>query len=97
MLRHWSEIENVIQSEPRGKYRGDKVSNHPFFANVKWACQRSQVSPNLFKSWIKDIRKGFICRNIISMDKKHCQEVGYENVSLDARCFIEVIHANSAQ
>ena len=76
MLRHWSEIENVIQSEPKGKYRGDKVSNHPFFTNVKWACQRSKVSPNLFKSWIKDIRKGFICRDTFSMNKMHCLEVG---------------------
>ena len=58
MIRHWEEVINVIQSEPRGIYFGEDVWKYPFF-NVKQVCQRGHVSPHLSKSWINDMSKGF--------------------------------------
>ena len=97
LLRHWNETVEIIRKEPKGRYENDKYNAHPFISQVKRACYNSNISDKTFDGWVETIRKGFIRRNIISMDKANCEEVGYGNVSIDGRSFLEVTESNSKQ
>ena len=97
LLRHWNETVEIIQKEPKGRYIGEQYKSHPFIANVMNACIYSNVSEDTFKTWVESVRHGFIKRNIISMAKADCEEVGYANISVDGRSFLEVTEANSKQ
>ena len=97
LLRHWNESVELIRKEPKGRYEGEKYQAHPFVSQVKRACYNSNISEATFNRWVENIRKGFIKRNIISMAKADCEEVGNGNVSIDGRSFLEVTEANSKQ
>ena len=83
LLRHWDETIDVIRSEPNGKYNGEKFRTHPFVSNVYTALAYSNATPATFKIWVKEIRQAFILKNILSMDKEQCLEVGYDNCCID--------------
>ena len=95
ILRHWKESIDIIQKEPRGMYSGEKWRVHPFAAQVIKACYNSQITEETFNGWVQVVRNGFIQRNIMSMAKAECEEVGYDNVNIDGRSFLEVSEANS--
>ena len=97
MLRHWNETVETIRKEPNGRYTGEKYRSHPFIAQFQKACHYSDVTEETFNGWIEAVRSGFIKRNIISMAKSECEEVGYGNISVDGRAFLEVTESNSKQ
>ena len=97
ILRHWKESVETIQKEPLGRYEGEKYCTHPFIANIEKARIYSNVSIETFNGWVESVRHGFIRRNIISMAKADCEEVGYGNISIDGRSFLEVTESNSKQ
>ena len=66
-------------------------------SRVYEACYYANISEETFKGWVEVIRHGFIKRNIISMAKIDCEEVGYENANIDGRSFLEVTEANAKQ
>ena len=97
MLRHWNETVDIIQKEPNGRYVGEMYKNHPYISKVLQACYYSQITPETFKGWREVVRQGFIKRNIMSMARTECEEVGYANVNIDGRSFLEVTEANSKE
>ena len=48
-LRHWDETINILQSEPNGKYVGEKINTHPFVYNVNMALAYANVSKDTIK------------------------------------------------
>ena len=97
MLRHWNEMVDIIQKEPTGKFAGELCNRHPFINKVNEACAYCDITKETFKGWVEVVRHGFIKRNIITMARSDCDEVGYENVNIDGRTFVDIIQANSKQ
>ena len=95
MLRHWKEIIDVIQKEPKGRFKDEGWKGHPYIAQVLTACYYSNITEEVLDGWVEVVRHGFIQRNILSMAKAECEEVGYENINIDGRSFLEVMEANS--
>ena len=83
LSRHWDEAIHVIQSEPNGRYNGEKINTHPFVYNINMALVYSDVTKATFRIWVKEIRYAFILKNILSMDKEQCEKIGYENYCID--------------
>ena len=52
---------------------------------------------HLFLFLEKDVIYGFSTKNIISMDQKEYQEVGYGNSHANTRSFTEIMQANTDQ
>ena len=97
MLRHWEETKDVISKEPSGMYDNGNHVKHPFFAKVIEVCHYSGITEATFNGWVETVRNGFIKRNIVSMTKRQCEQVGYEAAAIDARSFLEVTESNSKQ
>ena len=48
-LRHWDETIELIQSEPNGKFAGEKMNIHPFVHNMYMALAYANVNKDTFK------------------------------------------------
>ena len=97
MLRHWREIESLIQSGPSGEFIGEEIKQHPFVSNIRMTCASLIISENLLLSWVKNIRYGFITKNVISMGNEEQKEVGYDNIHVERRSFLQKIQDNIDQ
>jgi len=95
MLRHWKETVDIIKKEPTGRYQDEKWRFHPFVNQVIQACHYNNITEATFNGWVEVVRNGFIQRNIMSMARSECEEVGYDNINIDGRSFLEVTEANS--
>ena len=97
ILRHWNEFLSIVQKEPRGKYADEKWRFHPFAAQVLRACHNCGITEATFNGWVEVVRHGFIERNVISMAIADCKEIGYDNIQIDSRSFLEATQSNSKQ
>ena len=97
MLRHWDETIAIIQKEPSGQFDGELYHRHPFVSKMHNALMLCNISKETFKGWVKVVKHGFINRNIISMSKQDCEEVGYENIQIDGRSFFDMTANNAKQ
>ena len=97
MLRHWDETISLIQKEPRGVYSGEKYRRHIFIHKVFELCNHLQITEETFISWVRDVRHGFIKRNAISMSQEILKQIGYQDVSIDSRSFLEKMECISTQ
>ena len=97
MLRHWEETIDIISKEPSGKYAGGEHSKHPFCVKVIESCYYCEISTAAFNGWVETVRHRFIKSNIVSMSQSFCDEVGYDDITVDGRSFLEVMESNSKQ
>ena len=49
LLRHMDETIDVIQSEPNGRYNGEKINTHPFVYNVNMSLVYADDTKATFK------------------------------------------------
>ena len=80
----------------KGQFVRKKLYN-PYIAKVNIACHNCDISEGVFQSWVNIVREGFIKKNIIFMSAPMCQEVGYDNATVDGRSFLEKNDTNSKE
>ena len=97
MLRHWDKTAIVIQKESKGKFVGKNYLDHPYIAKVKRVYHNCDISEGILQSWVTIVREGFIKKNSISISAPMCQEVVYDNATVDTRSFLEKIDASSKE
>ena len=95
MLRHWTQMVEIIQKEPRKIYEGDKYKNHVFVNKVLIICNFLNITDDTFTKWTESVKVGFIRRNAVSMSTDTLKEIGIDKFSIDGHSFLESTEANS--
>ena len=94
LLRHWNQLIDVLQLQPKGIYYGDKVQHHSFVHEVRRAMNYAGGTDRILKARVKEVTQGFIQKNIMSVPVNMCSE---HNVLLDTRSFVEIVKGMSTQ
>ena len=58
MLKHWKEIESLIQSESSGKFPGEQIKQHPFVSNIRMTCASLDIPKIYFYHGLKILGTG---------------------------------------
>ena len=77
-------------------FSGEKMNKHPFVHKLYMALAYANVAKYIYKICVKEIRHAFIQKNVLSMDGKQCDEIGYDNCCIIGRSFIETVKENSS-
>ena len=95
LLRHWDELIKALQQEPKGKWDGAKVNDHPFIHQVRSAIVFAGGSDATLKEWIKEVTQGYVQRNSLSLPVHMCS--AQPDIVIDTRSFIEIVKGMSTQ
>ena len=64
------------------------MNKHPFVYNVNMALVYANVKKDTCRFFfVREIRHAFIQKNVLSMDREQCDEIGYVYCSIDRRFF----------
>jgi len=93
VLRHYQEFCSIILQHPDGAYT--ELERHPFVSVIKSARMVVGVEQCTFDSWCKEVRAGFISRNLPALPIDLLRKEGADVSSLcfDARTFTDHFNA----
>ena len=77
-------------------FLGDKSNGRSFVHKVRQICLTSNVTEACASTWIKEVKDGFIQKNILCMSVNICEESG-KCVVIDTRNCIQLAHGHSNQ
>lgn len=93
LLRHYEECTQTLHQLP-GHTFGENLEEHVFVSRVRVALSQADVSEETFTEWQKQIKKGFLQRNMESIPLNGHAYLGGEALSarellMDPRCFLD--------
>ena len=91
-IYHYDDFTRVLQSKPSGEFADPR--RHLFIARFQRALDQAGVSELTFRAWKKEVRDGFVNRNIISLpypeiESRAGEGTRIESLNLDPRTFVE--------